>query len=145
MHVNNMAQKGDNLSMSLFRKPFIRNNEALKTPGFREKITKEEHDFRVKEIVMCRQDPAYFAEKYFTIVSPKKGQHIIKMYDKQRQLVQTMVDKNRIVTLASRQVGKCQLGTSKIKIRNKITGEIQELTIEEFTDLHSSRQDGKEC
>ena len=131
--------------MSVFaKKNFIRNNEALKAPNVVEKVTPDERNFRIQEITRCMADPIYFAEKYFTIISPKKGKHIIEMYPKQKDLVRTMVDKNRIIALASRQVGKCVFSESKIKVRNKTTGEIQILTIEEFTNLQKSRQMGKE-
>lgn len=86
----------------------IRNNEQLKAPHATEYITKEEYEFRAQEIIRCRKDPIYFAEKYFTIVSPdpRVGKHIIKMYPKQKELINTMMNEDRICVLASRQVGK---------------------------------------
>jgi hypothetical protein len=37
--------------------------------------------------------------------------------------------------MVSRQMGKCVTGETKIKIRNKNTGEVQEITMKEFEDL----------
>lgn len=69
-------------------------------------ITKEEFSRRVKELKRCKDDIIYFAEKYFRIVSLKDGLTIVKLYDKQRQLLNFIKDNKRVVCLASRQSGK---------------------------------------
>ena len=87
-------------------KQFVRGNEYLKAPHHIEYIPKKDYKWRVKELAKCKKDPIYFAEHYYYIINPEKGKHIIKLYSKQRELIRTMVDKDRIVVLASRQVGK---------------------------------------
>jgi len=90
--------------------------------------------WKSKEYLKCMLDPIYFAENYYTIVSLDKGQHIIKTYPKQAELITTMIDDDRVVVLAARQTGKCFLQSTQIKIRNKYTGEVEELTVQEFIE-----------
>lgn len=47
-------------------------------------------------------------------------------------MIQAMCDYQRVITLACRQCGKCLHSDSIIKIRNKKTGEIEEITIKDF-------------
>ncbi len=88
------------------KKPFVRNNEALKASNVVENITPEEHAFRIAEMMKCREDPIYFAEKYFMLVEPGVGKHIITMYPKQKDMVRLMQTNDRVVVTASRQSGK---------------------------------------
>ena len=111
---------------------FIRGNENLKKANTVEYVSQDVQQEYIRELIRCREDIIYFAEKYFTIISPAKGKHLIKMYPKQKDLLNAMVDNNRVISCASRQVGKCLFRDTKIKIRNKQTLEIEELTIEEF-------------
>lgn len=97
-----------------------------------EVISKEEFIHRVKEIKRCKEDIIYFAEKYFRIVSLKDGLTIIKTFPKQRDMINFMKDNKRVVCLSSRQSGKCVVKDTEIKLRNKKTGEILTMPIEEF-------------
>jgi len=63
-------------------------------------------EFQIKELAKCMYDPIYFIENYYYIISPKFGKSVITMYEKQRELLKCMITDNRVVTLASRQVGK---------------------------------------
>lgn len=87
-------------------KEYIRNDPDLKAPNVKEFIDKKEFEFRIREIKKCKKDICYFAEKYFTIVSPGKGKHIIKLYDFQKKLLNFFVNEDRCIVLSSRQVGK---------------------------------------
>ena len=87
-------------------KLFVKGNEFLKAPNHTEYITKEEYNYRIKEIAKCKRDPIYFAEKYFYIINPAKGKHVIKLYPKQEELIKLMCEKDRIVCVSSRQIGK---------------------------------------
>ncbi len=84
----------------------VRNNEQLKAPNAVEYITEEERDRRYRELIRCKNDPIYFAERYFYIVAPQLGKHIIRLFEKQKDLIREMVKEDRIVCLASRQTGK---------------------------------------
>lgn len=96
-----------------------RNNEQLKPAGMTENITKEEFQTRVQELIKCKSDIKYFANKYFYIINPEVGLHKINLYPKQEELLDYMVDRDRVVVLSSRQLGKCVSWKTLIKIRHK--------------------------
>jgi hypothetical protein len=98
---------------------YIRGNPGLKSANVEEMITRDELNNRINEITRCKKDPVYFANKYFTIISPKHGKHIIQTYKKQNEMLETFVNNNRVVCCASRQIGKCVGYFTWITIRNK--------------------------
>ena len=63
---------------------FIRGNENLKKPNTVIHIPEDKQQEYIQEIMKCKKDIIYFAEKYFTIISPAKGKHLIELYDKQK-------------------------------------------------------------
>ena len=75
---------------------------SVKKPGKKEYISKEEYEQRVKEIVRCRRDICYFAEKYFKIINLDKGLMTIKLYDKQKELLKFFTNERRCICLAAR-------------------------------------------
>ena len=82
-------------------------DKELRRPGANIICTPEEAQWIALEKQKCMADPVYFAEKYFQIVAmDTRGQHVIRMYDKQKALLNFYKDNNRCVVLASRQVGK---------------------------------------
>ena len=98
---------------------YIRGNPGLKSANVEEMISRDELNFRIGEISKCKKDPVYFANKYFTIISPKRGKHIIETYKKQNEMLDTFVKNNRVICCASRQIGKCVNYFTFITIRNK--------------------------
>lgn len=98
----------------------------------KELISKEEYDWRIREIVKCKKDIVYFAENYYKIVTLDEGLVQIKLYDVQKDLLKLMQKENRLVTLASRQSSKCVFPNTLITVRNKKTGKISKIPIEEF-------------
>lgn len=64
----------------------------------------------------------------------------IKLYQKQKELLDFINKNGRVLTLSSRQTGKCVFKDSTIKLRNKKSGEIQEMKIADFFDLVSKQQ-----
>ena len=97
-----------------------------------EYVTKEEFDRRISEIAKCKRDIAYFADNYYKIVNLDKGLMQLKMYDVQKGLLKHFVDNKHAIVCSSRQMGKCIGKNSKLKIRNKRTGETKEITAGEF-------------
>ena len=108
---------------------------TIKKPGEIEKISDEEFQRRVIEIAKCKRDIVYFAEKYYRVISLDKGLHIIKLYDVQKEFLRFLVNNNKVICVSGRQQGKCVFKDTKIKIRNKKTGEIQEIEIEKFYEM----------
>lgn len=84
----------------------FRSNDNIKPVNSVDYITQEEYNFRLQELIKCRQDILYFAEKYYTIVNIDRGKELIHLYDKQKELIKCLENNNRVVVLASRQSGK---------------------------------------
>lgn len=98
-----------------------------------EQITKEELTWRINELKKCHDDPIYFANNYFRIISPdvnegRGGLGVIKTYPKQNDLINFFRNYNRCVVLSVRQSGKstsynifclwylCFYGTTRIML-----------------------------
>ena len=60
------------------------------------------------------------------------GKQLIKVYPKQAEMIRAMANEQRVICLSGRQSGKCVYGDSKINIKNKKTGKIEEISIAEF-------------
>lgn len=85
---------------------YYRNNQALKSWDSIEMCTQDEIRRRALELHRCKTDIVYFAEKYFTIVNQDQGEHIIKLFPKQRELLQALTAEKRLVVLSPRQSAK---------------------------------------
>lgn len=85
---------------------FYRGNEKLKGSNVTEYVDPETFKWRAQEILRCKRDIPYFAEKYFSIVDLDNGLHIVKLFDCQIRLLKFIQDNLRTVVLASRQTGK---------------------------------------
>ena len=108
---------------------------TIKKPGEIEKISDEEFERRVLNIAQSKRDICWWAENFFRIVSLNVGLTKIKLYQKQKELLYSLVNNDRNIVLASRQVGKCVFKDTVITIRNKKTGITQNITIEDFFKL----------
>ena len=110
-------------------------NTNLRGPN--QKITMSKQ--RIAEYIRCKEDILYFAENYFHIVDIDKGKHKIKLREYQKRMVKAFhkptEGKRHVVMLSSRQVGKCVCKDTKIKIKNKKTGKIEEIDIETFFEI----------
>lgn len=79
-----------------------RGNENLKKPGTKINFTPE----MVEEMMKCKNDPVYFAEKYVKFITPNDGFVNIILHDFQKEIVNSYLNKKRTAVLTSRQVGK---------------------------------------
>ena len=79
---------------------------SIKKPNEQEHITKEEFEYRIREIAKCKRDIVYFAEKYFRVINLDKGLHVIKLYDVQKEFLRFLVDNNKVICVSGRQQGK---------------------------------------
>lgn len=77
-------------------------NPKLKTAGVEIDFTPE----NVEEIIKCKDDPVYFAEKYVKIVTLDKGLVLIKLHPFQKEIIEQFYKTNRIIVKSSRQSGK---------------------------------------
>ena len=77
-------------------------NSNLKQIGFDMQFTSEQ----VKEILKCREDPIYFIEAYCYIVSLDRGLVPFKLYDCQKEKVETILNNRKVILMEGRQQGK---------------------------------------
>lgn len=122
-----------------------RGNSLLRIAGIKQEWTVEQ----VEEYIKCSNDPIYFTETYVKIIS-EDGFVPFVLRDYQKEMVSTVFENRFVLIGTSRQAGKCCSSFTKIRVRNKKTREVQELTIGEFLEVRSqikrtASQKGKGC
>lgn len=105
-------------------------NELLKGSGVQIEYTPKQ----IEEYQKCMNDPVYFAKTYITIVNLDKGRMKFNMYDFQEKMITQFVENRFNICKLPRQVGKCLSGETKIKVRNKKTGKVEEISAKDFFD-----------
>ncbi len=84
----------------------LRGNPKIKSADFSEFVQADILQERLLELRRILEDPIYFAEKYFYIINLDSGKQLIKVYQKQADMVRAMCLHQRVITLASRQCRK---------------------------------------
>jgi len=107
------------------------NNPNLKGANVNVAYTKQQ----IAEYIKCKNDPVYFIDTYCKIISLDHGIIPFKLYDCQKNKVQIIHDNRKVILMEGRQQGKCFEKETKYNIRNKITGEVLNVTAEEFHKL----------
>ena len=77
-------------------------NTNIKGKGAQIEYTPE----MIQEYVKCASDPIYFSEKYIKIVHVDHGLIPIRMYDYQKDIVESITNNRRVAVCTSRQAGK---------------------------------------
>ena len=103
-------------------------NEMLKAAGVQIEYTPEQ----IEEYQKCMNDPIYFARNYVTIVNLDKGRMLFDMYPFQERLVKQFQKERFNICKLPRQVGKCVFSSTKIRIKNKKTGKIEDISVQDF-------------
>jgi hypothetical protein len=80
-------------------------NPKLKRAGVVVPLTSEQRD----EYVKCFQNPEYFIENYVKIITLDHGLVNISLYPFQKEAVPQIIENNRIIIKAGRQIGKTTL------------------------------------
>lgn len=88
----------------------------------------------VAEIRKCSTNVLHFAENHFQIINVDEGRQKITLHPYQKKALRMMRDNRFSLLLFSRQSGKCLKDSTLLKIRNKKTGEIEEMEIKSFFD-----------
>jgi len=109
------------------------NNSNLKKCGIQLEYTEEQ----ILEIKKCSEDPIYFVDNYCQIVTLDKGVQQFKLWDFQKDLINTYHNNRMVLTMLSRQSSKCVIFTTNLNIKNKITGETKEIFVGDFHKLIS--------
>ena len=119
-----------------------RGNINLKNSGSVTEFTQE----NILEYIKIKKDPIYFVNNYCKIVHVDKGVVPFKLYPYQEKMIrhfhgideeagEVNPDWRYSLCLTGRQMGKCVKSDTKIRIRNKTTGEIRDTII---SDLYNS-------
>jgi len=82
--------------------------------------------------------PEYFIENFFHIQHPTKGKILLKPYEYQKKLLNSYHNYRFNINMLPRQMGKCVRGNTTIKIRNKHSGQVIELPIQEFHEMQKN-------
>lgn len=105
---------------------------GIKKPNQVEYISKDERDARIQSIAKSKRDIVWWAKNFFHIITLDKGLTKIQPYPKQEEMLQFIANNNRIITLASRQVGKCVFKDTYITVRNRNTQKTEKIKISDF-------------
>jgi hypothetical protein len=113
------------------------NNPNLPTAQAQFEYTPE----MVSELKKCKDNVLHFAENYFHIISVDDGRQKIPLHTYQRKALRMIRDNRFNLLLFSRQSGKCLKDSTLCKIRDKNTGEIQEISIKQIFDISTIEKD----
>jgi hypothetical protein len=116
---------------------FYKGNENLLRGNSQFKWT----DSMIEELKLCNKSILHFAEQYFYITTLDEGKKKIELYKYQKRLLKAFKNERFNIVLSSRQSGKCLTFNTLIKIKNKKTGEIEEITIGEFYNKFNIKTD----
>lgn len=109
--------------------PFHKNNPNLRKANLVFQYTEEE----IMEILRCKKDILYFAEKY-VLLKTEEGLKNIKLRPYQKKLLKSYQENRWNITLMPRQAGKCVTGSTEIRVRFK-NGVTRTLTMRELYDI----------
>lgn len=112
-------------------------NKLIKTANVTQKFT-EKH---IEELLACQDPetgPHYFLDNFFYIQHPVKGKLKYSAFEYQNRLVDSYHKYRFNINLLPRQSGKCLDKNINIRIMNKTTGEILEISIEEFYNMQKN-------
>lgn len=84
------------------------------------------------EWLKCSKDKKYFIETYIKIQTLDHGIIPFKLRPFQHELIDLIDNNPKVVSKIARQCGKCVVSDTKITVRNKRTGEIEEIEIGKF-------------
>ena len=127
--VNEALQKiesGDEVDLSCF----WNQDTGFRAADINFQMTQEE----TEEFIKCSEDVIYFANKYCYAMTDD-GIANINLRDYQRDMLRDFQNNRFVIMLASRQIGKCILFNTRIKVFNKRENCEQNLPIFEFRHI----------
>jgi len=107
---------------------FYLGNPHVKGDGVQQNFTAHE----ITEYQKCMNSVAYFCENYVKVIDLDNGLVPFKLRGYQTKLVDHYSNNRFSIVLAPRQSGKCASINTIVKIRNKKTGVIENVTIGEL-------------
>ena len=122
---------------SLRKSPFYRGNIHLRKAKLNFQYTEDE----LKEIIRCKKDIIYFANKY-CYLKTEKGRRQIKLRPYQEKLLKHYQNNRFNITMQSRQTGKCQTYNAWIWVKHP-NGVVEQISFGELefieNESHSIR------
>lgn len=103
-------------------------NQNLKRTGVKMRLS----IFEMEEMVKCAESVEYFLATYGRIISLDDGVVPFKLYEFQRKMLQTVQDNRFSILMLPRQYGKCSSLNTVVTVKNKKTGETEEITVGEL-------------
>lgn len=87
----------------------------MKNPDLKRAFAEDEYTpENIQELKKCIDNPIYFLEKYVKVTHPTKGAMAFKLYEYQKEMILGIHENKDVIILASRQLGKCVVGDTKI-------------------------------
>lgn len=111
-------------------------NEMLMLKGTKFPYTAE----HIAEWKRCKNDIYYFLMNYAKIISLDHGEIKFKLFQYQKNMIKMMQENRFSIHLLPRQMGKCYTKETMITVRNKNTGEIEEISIGDFIEAVKARK-----
>jgi hypothetical protein len=103
-------------------------NPKIKADGVQHQWSQHE----VEEYIKCRDSVEYFCKNYVKVISLDHGLVPFELRGYQTKLVKHYSENRFSIVLAPRQSGKCHNINTLVTIRNKITNEIETISIGEL-------------
>ena len=97
-------------------------------------VQQDYEGWQLEEILKCSNDPKYFINNYVNIITPK-GIEKFTLRSYQEKIIDNIHNETRFIFLSGRQSGKCATDSTTIKVRNKKTMEVSEITIKDFINI----------
>lgn len=85
----------------------------------------------INELYKASKDPKYFANEYVQIIHPKHGRIKLNLRDYQERVFDSIIENDKSVLLASRQIGKCCVDNTLCEFCTK-DGKTFKMTIGDF-------------
>lgn len=112
-----------------------RGNTNLKRANTQIQYTPEQ----IQEYVKCADDPIYFIKTYVKIIHVDHGLVPFSLWDFQETMIRMMIEDRYTIYCMPRQIGKCVQANTNIRVRNKKTGEISEISAKDFHEKIKNR------
>lgn len=110
----------------------FKGNCDLRAEGETVEMTLEQQ----QEWFKCANDPLYFSQNYFNIITSDSSIQLFNPYEYQKKTMKVILRDDKItphtIIMWPRQMGKCVYKDTKITIRNKKIENIENITIENF-------------
>ena len=117
----------------------ILEGNIIKKANAKQRYTKEQ----IAELRKCsatnEDGHYYFMENFGHLKHTSRGRVLFKAFDYQRRLIDNYHNYRFSINMLGRQMGKCVSGDSTITVRNKRTGEVKEVSFEDFFDTVNNK------